>query len=178
MHAEPQKSPQGYYVFRRAESFIWWKAWATWLRDELGQRFTPDTLQAFTQFPPETQGQADLYAEYVNGIRKRINWGQSVPEHPNPWRRWTPTEMNRFEREEFEANNPPVRKSPAEIDAMVAATRKRYGRVFRRNNPEFGQAKTEFGLTHVESDPEVLQEMRDRMAAKIADRDAWREAAQ
>ncbi len=165
MHQEPQKSSQDYYVFRRAENFIWWKAWATWLHDELGQQFLPDTLQGFTQFPPETQEKADLYAEYINGIRKRIKWGQMVPEHPKPWRRWTPTEMDRLERAEVELNNPPVRKTQAEIDAMVARARKRYFRVFQggRPAPEVHERRP---LEYVESDPAILAEMRSRLSTK------------
>jgi hypothetical protein len=165
MHTEPQKSSQGYYVFRRSENFIWWLAWSTWLHDELGQSFLPDTLQGFTQFPPETQQQADLYAEYINGIRKRIKWGQTVPEHPKPWVRWTPTEMERLERRELEFRNPPMRKSQEQVADILAGARKRYPRVFRRNKFEGEKAERE-PIPYEESNPETLAEMRESLQAK------------
>lgn len=168
MHQEPTKSPHGYYVFAREKNFIWWKAWASWLQSEVGQSHVPETLQAFTQFPPETQEMADVYAEYIRKIREKVGNPKPVPR-PKPWRRWSPTEMNRLEREETETKAPPRRRTEFEIDRVTRAARARYPRAFGKYVAPGNRAERP-AIAYTDSDPDTISEMRACLAEKIADR--------
>jgi hypothetical protein len=97
MQNEPQKSAQGIYILKRETTFLHWLAWRDWSRDELKISYFRDVMNAPTPWPPETYEAAARVAERDNAIRARVKFDRMAPSDPKPWRRWTPSEMNRIE---------------------------------------------------------------------------------
>lgn len=60
-------------------------------------------------------------------------------------------------------------RRPEELAALLASTRARYPRTFNASKAEFADERKPVG--YIESDPDILQEMRERMASKVVERD-------
>lgn len=69
-----------------------YEAWRGWLILEIGKRAFTQWMTVPTQWPPTTQRGADIFAEWLSGIRdshyakETMPVSQTpVPRHPRPW---------------------------------------------------------------------------------------------